>query len=360
MVGAGVFGAAAADSLARRGWAVTIVERYAPANGRGSSGDRTRMLRFGHGSSAEDDWYTRSALTSLEAWRELAADAGTDLLAPCGLAWFAREGDALVSGVGEGLKREGVAHEWLDPDALAGCFPDITTEDLAGALYEPGACLIRATTAVEALVARARRHGATLRLERAAPAGPGRVELGGGEKLEADGVVWACGPWLGALFPGEAPVRPAWQDVLHWHAPPAWRDGPAWFDEREGLYGFPDLDGLGLKAVSHEPGRPFDPDRENRVPDPAMTARIGGYLAHRFPALAGSGLLHARVMPYEMTPDGHFLAAASERWERHWLLGGGSGHGFKHAPTLGAHVAELLAGETKPLATFAAGTRGAP
>ena len=89
-------------------------------------------------------------------------------------------------------------------------------------------------------------------------------------------------------------------------------------------------------------------------------SRIGGYLAHRFPALAGSGLLHARVMPYEMTPDGHFLAAASERWERHWLLGGGSGHGFKHAPTLGAHVAELLAGETKPLATFAAGTRGAP
>ena len=63
-----------------------------------------------------------------------------------------------------------------------------------------------------------------------------------------------------------------------------------------------------------------------------MTERLGGYLARRFPALAGTGLLHARVMPYEMTPDQHFLAAPSARWERHWLLGGGSGHGFKHAP----------------------------
>ena len=226
VVGAGVLGAAVADSLARRGWEVTIAEQYAPANARGSSGDRTRMLRFGHGDSAADEWYTRSALRALEAWRELSADGEAELLAPCGLAWFAREDDPLVRSVGDGLAIVGVEHEWIDRDALAALYPDVAVDDLAGALYEPGACLIRATAAVEALLARATRHGAVLRLARAVPAGPGRVELEGGEGLEADRVVWACGPWLGALFPGEAPVRPAWQDVLHWHAPPAWRDGP--------------------------------------------------------------------------------------------------------------------------------------
>ena len=351
VVGAGVFGAAAADSLARRGWEVTVVERYAPANARGSSGDRTRMHRVGHGSTAQDEWYMRSALASLEAWRELSAGCEQPLLAPYGLAWFARGDDPLVAGVGEGLVGLGVEHEWLDPAALADRFPDLATADLSGGLYEPGACLIRATAAVEALLRRAMSNGARLRLAEARPAGAGRVAIDG-EELEADQVIWACGAWLGDLF-DEAPIRSAWQDVLHWHAPAAWREGPAWFDESEGLYGFPDLDGLGIKAVSHEPGRIFDLDREERVPDPAMIERIRGYLGRRFPGMGETRLLHARVMPYEMTPDGHFLVASSTNHENHWLLGGGSGHGFKHAPNLGEHVADLVEGNAEPVEAFA-------
>jgi sarcosine oxidase len=316
------------------------------------------MLRFGHGNRPQDEWYTRSAVRALASWRALEEDEGADLLAPCGLAWFAREDDALVRGVEEGLAAVGVDHEWIDAAALGRLFPDLATDDLAGALLEPGACLIRATAAVEALLARARRHGAEVRLERATPAGPGGVRLGGGEELGADCVVWACGAWLGALFPEDAPVRPAWQNVLYWQAPPAWRSGPAWFDERDGLYGFPDLDGLGLKAVSHQPGRAFDLDRENRVPDPRMTERVARYLARRFPALDGTGLLHARVMPYEMTADEHFLVAPAETSPGHWLLGGGSGHGFKHAPSLGEHIADLLEGRADLLPAFRAGPRG--
>ena len=359
VVGAGVFGAAAADSLARRGWEVTIVERYAPANARGSSGDRTRMLRAGHGSGPEDEWYTRSAIRSLGLWRELSEECPEPLLEECGLAWFAREDDPVVGAVGEGLERLGVAHEWIDGNAVSELFPDVAVYDLAGALYEPGACLIRATAAVEALVRRARRHGARLRIARALPAGPGRVELDDGDLIAADRVVWACGPWLGEIFPAEAPVRPAWQDVLYWHAPPAWREGPAWFDEREGFYGFPDLDGLGIKAVSHVPGREFDVDSENRIPDPVTVENLAGYLARRFPALSGTGLLHARVMPYEMTPDHHFLAGPAAERLGHWLLGGGSGHGFKHAPALGEHMADLLEDRAEPLAMFASGPRSA-
>ena len=141
--------------------------------------------------------------------------------------------------------------------------------------------------------------------------------------------------------------------MLHWHAPAEWRDGPAWFDEREGLYGFPDLDGLGIKAVSHQPGRSFDLDRDARMPDSAAIESLSAYLARRFPELSSTGILHARVMPYEMTPDGHFLVAPSATWESHWLMGGGSGHGFKHAPNLGEHVADLIEGRAEPLKMFA-------
>ena len=69
VVGAGVFGAATADALAGRGWDVTLVEQYAPANSRSSSGDATRLVRCGYGRRFSDDpgddqrndWYARSA-----------------------------------------------------------------------------------------------------------------------------------------------------------------------------------------------------------------------------------------------------------------------------------------------------------
>ena len=118
---------------------------------------------------------------------------------------------------------------------------------------------------------------------------PGRAPspLAGGT-LAADAVVWACGAWLGALFPALAPVRPTWQDVLHWAAPPAWRDGPAWFDDRAGLYGFPDVDGLGVKAVSHAPGAARSTWIATRAsPSPRAPRRVAAYLGRALPRARG-------------------------------------------------------------------------
>jgi sarcosine oxidase len=124
------------------------------------------------------------------------------------------------------------------------------------------------------------------------------------------------------------------------------------------VYGFPDVEGLGIKAVTHRPGRSFDPDIDACVPDATTIAELSAYLARRFPALAEAGLLWSRVMPYEMTPDGRFVAGPSRR-ERHWMLGGGSGHGFEHAPALGEHLADLIEGRAEVEPMFRPGPRHA-
>ena len=93
--------------------------------------------------------------------------------------------------------------------------------------------MIRASAAVAALLRRATDGGARLVLDRAWPAGP-RAVAPRTATAGADAVVWACGAGSGALWPALAPVRPSWQDVLHWTAPPAWREGPVWVDERVG------------------------------------------------------------------------------------------------------------------------------
>jgi sarcosine oxidase len=359
VVGAGAFGSATADALARRGWDVTVVERYAPANARGSSGDRSRMLRLGHGDYGphEDAAYIASAERGIAGWRALEEQTGADLVATTGLVWFAAREDGLEATVAERLTAAGAPWERLDPDQVRALFPAADVDDLAYGLWEPGAGVIRAQSAVEALLRRARDHGARLVLGEARLAAARTVDVDG-KRLAADCVVWACGAWLGALLGREvAPVRPAWQDLLHWNAAPEWRGAPAWFDERADVYGFPDVDGIGLKAVSHVPGPEFDLDRDERIVRTESVEALRGYLARRFPGLAPPSLLWARVMAYEMTPDGHFIAGAHPERPGEWVLGGGSGHGFKHAPALGEHLADLVEGRGEPLPMWAPGPR---
>ena len=50
-----------------------------------------------------------------------------------------------------------------------------------------------------------------------------------------------------------------------------------------------------------------------------------------------------------MTADEEFLIAPHPEHERVWLLGGGSGHGFKHGPALAELVRDLLIGVQEPL-----------
>ena len=147
--------------------------------------------------------------------------------------------------------------------------------------------------------------------------------------------------------------------MIYWNSPPSWRASAAWFDEQERLYGFPDVEGLGVKAVTHLPGPQIDPARTPRELNPQTVADLSRYLGWRFPELAGVPVLLGRVMHYEMTPDGHFAIGFRERDDRSLIAGGGSGHGFKHALRIGEHVADLLEAKAAPIPMFALGERAA-
>jgi sarcosine oxidase len=61
-----------------------------------------------------------------------------------------------------------------------------------------------------------------------------------------------------------------------------------------------------------------------------------------------------------MTGDTHFVVAPHPAHDgRVWLLGGGSGHGFKHGPALAELVERWLAGTEPPDRRFALGERTA-
>ena len=181
----------------------------------------------------------------------------------------------------------------------------------------------------------------------------------GGERLEADHIVWAGGAWLAGIFPEVVDLRVTRQDVYFFGAPAAWQapSVPAWVDFDGGVYGVGDLDGRGFKASPDSEGPDFDPDTEDRVPSADKEREARAYLALRFPELAGAPLVGTRSCPYSLTADTNFLVAPHPEHERVWLLGGGSGHGFKHGPALAEYVQGLLEGREAADPAFALGSR---
>ena len=189
-----------------------------------------------------------------------------------------------------------------------------------------------------------------------APQRNGKLEAvvtSSGESIRADAFVFACGPWLGKVFPdvlGERIfVTP--QDVLFFGIPPCETRFspprmPVWIDfsDDRGMYGFPDLETRGFKVAFDRHGERFDPDTANRVASAGKIAVARTYVAEHFPALADSPVVDGRVCRYENTSNGDFLIDRHPAFENVWIAGGGSGHGFKHGPAIGEYVAARVTG----------------
>jgi glycine/D-amino acid oxidase-like deaminating enzyme len=104
----------------------------------------------------------------------------------------------------------------------------------------------------------------------------------------------------------------------------------------------PSLEGRGLKAASDEHGGRANPDSQERIPTAEATAHARKYVAERFPALKNAPIVETRICQYENTSSGDFLIDRHPDFENVWLVGGGSGHGFKHGPALGEYVTERV------------------
>ncbi len=351
MVGSGVFGAWTALQLARAGRSVGLVDAYGPGNSRSSSGGETRVIRMGYGG---DELYTTWSRRSLELWKQLAKDSGDRLFHETGVLWMSRGEDPLSVTSLQTLGRLGVVHEKLGREALQKRWPQIDFGPVTWGIYEPGSGILMARRGVQAAAARAQGSGATVvRAAVAPPAGSGRlasVELADRTRLSAGVFVFACGPWLPKLFPAilEDRIFPTRQEVFYFGPPagdarfstPAM---PVWVDFAEEIYGLPDVESKGFKVAPDRHGPPFDPDRGERVVTAEGLAGVREFIARRFPALRDAPLVGSEVCQYENTSSGDFLIDRHPDRENVWLVGGGSGHGFKHGPAVGEYVAARIA-----------------
>ncbi|NUR76528.1 MAG: FAD-dependent oxidoreductase [Thermoleophilia bacterium] len=344
VVGAGVFGAATARELALRGWDVTLVEQYSPGTVRSASGGDTRLSRAGHGDA---DWYAEMARAARTKWLELQDTTGTRIWEPIGVAWFARSEDGFEARSRASLDRLGVPYEWLEPEEARSLYPSLNPDGIAAVLFEPEAGVLRARRATQLLVEDGERAGVRSESGRLLPADDPR----------ADVVVWACGPWLAALFPEHVELKVTRRDVFFFGADAAWRDAPGFCEYEAPYYGHGELDGLGVKVAPDLAGEEVDPDTLDRLPLRSWEEAARTYAAYRFPALAGAPIVGTRVCQYDLSADTHFIVDRHPERDSWWLIGGGSGHGFKHGPAFAEYVADCIEGRREREPFHALGTR---
>jgi glycine/D-amino acid oxidase-like deaminating enzyme len=346
VVGAGVFGAWTAWHLARRGLAVRLLDAYGAGHARASSGGESRVIRLSYGGDA---LYSPMARESLAQWDALSARSPLPLLHRIGVLWFSPAGDPYMADSLAWLRANGIAHDAGNRDWLRRHYPQIAFREGESGFLERDTGALIAGRGVQSVVA-----DSGLAVDKAAAAPPVRLRNGNyrvGE-VEARHVVYACGPWLPALFPRELGGRivPTRQEVYHFGAkagdarfsPPSL---PVWADFNGGdmVYGLPDLEGQGFKLAFDRHGAVVDPDTQDRRVSPEGVAAARGYLARRFPGLADAPYVHGRVCQYENSSNGDFLLDRLPGHDRVWLVGAGSGHGFKHGPAVGRRVADHIA-----------------
>ena len=348
VIGAGVFGSWTAYCLQKSGASVLLVDSYGPANARASSGGESRIIRMGYGA---DEIYTRWSMHALPLWQELFAEANQPaLFQPTGVLWIAHDQEPYALASMKMMQAAGAKFEKLASDELRRRFPQIAFDEGAWGIFEPESGVLMARRAVQAVVRQAQKIGVTYRCEAVLAGSTGHVSgsrrhLPGGGSLSANNFVFACGPWLPRVFPDLLGDRifPSRQEVFFFGVPPgvqfAMPAMPTWIDSKDEFYGMPDLESRGFKVANDKHGEKVDPDTQSRIASPSAMAAAKEYVARRFPQLKNAPVVETRVCQYENTSNGDFLIDRHPDFDNVWLVGGGSGHGFKHGPSLGEYVA---------------------
>jgi len=365
VVGAGVVGVWVAllslrgidcefGALDAAGDQVTLLDAWGCAHPRATSADETRILHLAHGA---DPLLTNWAWRARERWLAVERETSVSLFSRTGVIWWTRSQDGWEDRSVPLMLAEGLNVEVVPSSTLVETWPAFASADVGRALLDLDGGVLRARTACRTVAGAFERDGGCLGL---AAVMPGRargdrlidVVDRRGDRYQASQFVFACGPWLPKVFPEVVGnfIRVTKQDVVilglaERSAGSVYGQLPPWIDRGQLFYGIP-ADPRGFKLGANRLGPEWDPSNGERVVDPDSIRLARRYVRTMFPILADQPVVETRVCQYETTPDENFVIDQHPYLRNVWLVGGGSGRGFKHAPSIAEYLVARMGGLT--------------
>lgn len=344
VIGAGVHGASAAYHLASRGAPVLVVDPRGPAGGPTGRSSAICRAYYTNAFLAE---VARDAIAMIRDFPErLGRESG---FRPTGLlVLHPPQDEPTVREVVPRLNAQGIRTELVAPEEIAERWPAFDLEGVGLGAFELDAGYADPVLVTQGLLERARELGAETRYGRRVtalrPEGSGwSLELDDGEAVACARVLLAAGPWTRGLAL-QAGVDLPLSVERHFVATFAWGGDervPAHGDLPNGYYFRPEGEALFLVGPLH-PEPTADPDDYPETLTEAEAADMAERVVRRVPALASAQARGGWASLYDVSPD--WQPVIGEIAPGLFVDAGTSGHGFKLAPALGRHVAELVLG----------------
>jgi sarcosine oxidase len=349
VAGLGGMGSAAAAHLARRGVRVLGIDQYARGHTLGASSGKSRIIRRAYFESPE---YVPLLQRAYTLWHELEEQSSRQLYFRTGLLTVGTENSDVVAGAREAAMKHGIAIELIDSTAVREKYPALAPLPEEVAVYESDAGYVVPEATVEAHLALAEHHGATLAFEQRFRDWETYhdevvVRYGVGKTATAARLVLALGPWSAKIFANTDVKLKIQRNVIAWWDP-AERltsdEMPCFLVDRKKfpalIYGFPDS-GDGVKAGFHGYGLTTTPEALDRNIDMSADVAPLAHSLHAFIPGATKTFREAKACMYSLTRDEHFVIDFHPADSRVIIAGGFSGHGFKFVPVVGEILAQL-------------------
>jgi glycine/D-amino acid oxidase-like deaminating enzyme len=351
VVGLGLMGSAALESLLAAGVDALGFDPLGPGALQGSSHGSCRVFRR---FNFENDNYTNLSDEALDGWTRLEAASGKKIVLPSPVLEAGRPGSPMVAASRAATIAKGHADPAWTAAAANSEFPAFALPSDWDVVVQDGGAILLSEVALS--VMRSRADGRAIAEPANIDCRPDCVLIRTpNREVLAQRVILTLGPWLGHALPKIAPLLRITRQAVGWFKPavPAIvepRRFPLFILDRgpnDIVYGFPDFECRGVKAAPHNHGPVVDADAWGPPATDAELASVGEALAALVPGAAGPIVgrdicLYTNTVPADLRPDSgeEFIV---DRWPNSRLIVASpcSGHGAKFAPAIGAKLARL-------------------
>lgn len=356
VIGTGGMGSATLYHMSRRGLKVLGIDQHPPGHDKGSSHGHTRITRQAY---FEHPDYVPLLIRAHELWEELNHSSGQTLFHKIGLTCMSDKRTSKI--LPDILKSSNLYHiptEVFSAKDLRKKYPMFQIPDEFYGVSEPGAGYLEVEKCVEAHLRLAKSYGAEFfqGIVRNWQDKKNHIEVQvGSDVFQAEKLIVTAGAWTSRLlqnFPMKLSVHSAvqfWFDCSTKNS--GAKDLPCFAFEigDQFIYGFPYLDGQGLKVAHHAPMQAIpNPDQKPTTYSAIDLQPVAACLKEHFPSANPQPISYANCM-YTMSKDGHFIM---DRWpesDRVWFATAGNGHAFKFTSVIGEALADLAQHSTTNL-----------
>jgi sarcosine oxidase len=351
VIGLGLMGSSALHSLVRRGVDVLGFDPLTVGEARGSSHGSCRIYRR---FNFENDAYTDLSDQAFAGWRALEAESGKTILKPSRVLEAGPPGSTMVAASRAAAKQKGDVTGPRNGAEANAAFPAFNLPDDWDVVVQESGGILMAETAMRAF-----QHGAEDRIIRAKAqmqrTPDGIFIVTPNEKVVAEKVIVAAGPWIAPFVPGLEFHLKVTRQVVGWFAPARaetvrYGEFPIFLVEgRRGMvYGFPDFEGRGVKAACHDHGPVAGADEWHNPPTDRELEAVGATLAEFLPGAAGpirerDVCLYTNTLKADARADNgdEFIIDRLPEDPRIIVASPCSGHGAKFASAIGSMLADL-------------------